>query len=96
MSGGETEVRVRVFGASHTFHMQRDGRTVLAASQAAGIDLPYSCEAGCCSTCRAKLVSGAVHMLNNLILDEAECSAGYVLACQAVPDSELLSLDFET
>ena len=75
--------------------MARDGRTVLEASRTAGVDLPFSCEAGCCSTCRAKLIAGELHMLNNLILDAAECAAGYVLACQAVPDSTHLCLDFD-
>jgi ring-1,2-phenylacetyl-CoA epoxidase subunit PaaE len=95
VSATETEVSVRVYGRRQTFRMQRDGGTVLAAGRAAGIDLPYSCEAGSCSSCRCKLVSGAARMLNNLILDDTECAAGYVLACQAVPESAALSLDFD-
>ena len=91
----DAEISVRVFGQRHAFLMARDGDTVLNAARAMGIDLPFSCEAGCCSTCRAKLVSGQVRMVNNFILDEAECAAGYVLACQAVPESETLSLDFD-
>ncbi len=75
--------------------MPRAGITVLDAARAAGVELPSSCEVGSCSTCRARLLAGQLHMLNNLILDEAECAAGYVLACQAVPDSDTLSLDFE-
>lgn len=96
MSAADTEVSVRVFGGVHAFRMPRDGRTVLDAARAAGVDLPYSCEAGCCSTCRARLVSGRLHMRNNLILDDDECAAGYVLACQAVPDSETVCLDFDS
>jgi ring-1,2-phenylacetyl-CoA epoxidase subunit PaaE len=95
MSGAEVEINVRVFGHHSRFHMPRDGRTVLEGSRAAGIELPYSCEAGCCSTCRAKLLNGRVRMRNNLILDEAEQAAGYVLACQAEPESASLSLDFD-
>jgi len=95
MSGAEVEINVRVFGQHSRFHMPRDGRTVLEGGRAAGIELPYSCEAGCCSTCRAKLLDGRVRMRNNLILDETEQAAGYVLACQAEPESATLSLDFD-
>ena len=95
MGSSDVEINVRLFGQHSRFHMQRDGRTVLEGSRAAGIDLPYSCEAGCCSTCRAKLMDGVVRMRNNLILDDAEQAAGYVLACQAEPESATLSLDFD-
>lgn len=95
MGAAAVKVSVRVFGQHHSFEMPREGMTVLDAGRAAGIDLPFSCEAGCCSTCRARLVSGQARMLNNLILDDAECAAGYLLACQAVPESEALNLDFD-
>lgn len=95
MSDTDTEISLKVYGQSLVFHMPRDGRTVLEASRAAGIALPYSCEAGCCSTCRAKLIAGKVRMVNNLILDDDECAAGYVLACQALPESAKVSLDFD-
>lgn len=95
MDAADAEIIVLVFGQRHTFRMPRDGRTVLAAGRAAGIDLPYSCEAGSCATCRAKLVSGQARMLNNLILDDSELAAGYLLACQTVPQSAVLSLDFD-
>ena len=92
---GVTQVCVRFYGGQASFEMPRDGITVLDAARAAGVELPSSCGVGSCSTCRARLLAGQVHMLNNLILDEAECTAGYVLACQAVPDSDTLSLDFD-
>ncbi|MCB1746874.1 MAG: 2Fe-2S iron-sulfur cluster binding domain-containing protein [Gammaproteobacteria bacterium] len=88
-------VRVRVFGTEDSFAMPRDGRTVLEAARGAGIDLPSSCEAGSCSTCRARLTAGRVHLLGNLALDDDELAQGYVLACQAVPESAELALDFD-
>jgi ferredoxin len=91
----DTQVIILVYGQRHAFCMPRDGGTVLAAGLAAGIDLPYSCEVGSCATCRAKLISGQARMLNNLILDDPELAAGYVLACQTVPESAVLSLDFD-
>ena len=95
MDAAETEVSVVVFGQHHVFCMPRDGRTILEAGRAAGIELPYSCEAGSCASCRAKLIAGQARMLNNLILDEAELAAGYLLACQTIPESAVLSLDFD-
>ena len=95
VSATDVQVTVLVLRERTTFSMCRDGSTVLEAGRAAGVELPYSCEAGSCSTCRARLVAGQVHMLNNLILDDTELAAGYVLACQAVPESEALSLDFD-
>ena len=97
MTPGESSVRVEVLllGESTSFDMRMDGCTVLEASRSAGLDLPYSCEAGCCSTCRARLVTGRVRMLSNLILDDVELAAGYVLACQAIPESEIVALDFD-
>lgn len=89
------QVTVRMFGAESTFDMADDGATVLAAAQAAGVDLPSSCEAGVCATCRARLLTGEVELLNDLALDPAERDAGFVLACQALPRSTSLLLDFD-
>lgn len=89
------QVTVRMFGVETAFDMADDGATVLAAAQAAGVDLPYSCEAGVCATCRARLLAGEVELQNDLALDPDERAAGYVLACQALPRSPSLLLDFD-
>ncbi len=88
-------VEVLLYGETATFEMDAAGSTVLEAGRNAGLDLPYSCEAGSCSTCRARLIQGRVRMLNNLILDDAELAAGYILACQSIPESDRLMLDFD-
>ncbi len=49
----------------------------------AGLDAPYSCCSGACSTCMAKLVSGEVKMDLVLALEPEEIEAGYILTCQA-------------
>ncbi len=89
------QVTVRMFGADVSFDMADDGATVLAAAQAAGVDLPSSCETGVCATCRARLLAGEVELMNDLALDPAERAAGFVLACQALPRSPALLLDFD-
>jgi ring-1,2-phenylacetyl-CoA epoxidase subunit PaaE len=91
----EARIEVAVFGEQAVFTMLRDGSTVLEAARGAGVLLPSSCEAGSCATCRARLVSGRVTLLNNFALDDAELAAGFVLACQAVPLSAQVVLDFD-
>ena len=61
----------------------------------AGIDLPYSCRAGVCSTCRAKLVRGTVSLDNNVALEDWELEAGYILCCQARPTSPELEITYD-
>jgi len=60
------------------------GTTILKAALDHGLDPPYSCEAGVCSTCMARLMEGQVKMVENNILTEKEVQEGYVLTCQAL------------
>ncbi len=73
-------------GRRRRFSMARGGEVILDAAQVAGLDLPFSCRAGVCSTCRAKLVSGSAEMEHNVALEDWEVEAGYILCCQARPD----------
>lgn len=58
-------------------------------------DAPYSCTAGACGTCRAKVVSGAVEMTHDYALEKSEKEAGFVLTCQSMPTTESVELDFD-
>lgn len=60
------------------------GTTVLKAALDHGLDPPYSCEAGVCSTCMARLAEGRVKMVENNILTEKEVQEGYILTCQSL------------
>ena len=91
----DIRVELRIYGETLVFVMQRDGATLLEGSRAAGLTLPASCESGSCATCRAKLLAGHVSLRANFVLDDDELAAGYVLACQAVPESAVLALDFD-
>ena len=92
---GAVDVTVRMDGRRRTFSMRIDDETVLEAAARAGIELPFSCRAGVCSTCRTKLVSGRVEMAQNYALEDWELEQGYVLACQSRARSATLELDYD-
>jgi ring-1,2-phenylacetyl-CoA epoxidase subunit PaaE len=60
-----------------------------------GIDPPYSCTVGVCTTCRAKVSKGYLHMLEREGLSDKEIEQGYVLTCQSVPRSNEIELSYE-
>jgi ring-1,2-phenylacetyl-CoA epoxidase subunit PaaE len=92
-SGEEaTRVAVTLDGRRRSFSMRAREETVLEAAERAGLDLPFSCRAGVCSTCRTKVVRGEVEMQQNYALTPEELEQGIVLACQAralTPELEL-------
>jgi ring-1,2-phenylacetyl-CoA epoxidase subunit PaaE len=89
------EVGVRMDGRRRVFTMDIGEETVLDAAARAGIDLPFSCRAGVCSTCRTKVIGGEVSMAQNYALEDWEVERGYVLACQSRPLSPTLELDYD-
>ncbi|WP_024512167.1 1,2-phenylacetyl-CoA epoxidase subunit PaaE [Bradyrhizobium sp. ARR65] len=72
-----------------------EGEAILDAALRAGIDLPFACKGGMCSTCRAKLVEGKAEMDSNYSLEPWELKAGFVLTCQAKPVSERVVVDYD-
>ncbi len=93
--GPHAEVTIVMDGRRRAFTMQMNGETVLDAAARAGIELPFSCRAGVCSTCRTKVVRGEVEMAQNYALEDWELEQGYVLACQSRVKSETLELDYD-
>ena len=97
-TGGEVvknaKLTARIKGKDVTVRVT-DGKNILEALRDSGAEPPFSCLAGACSTCIAKVESGGVKMDVNFALDEEEVAAGFVLACQSHPTTEDVKLDFD-
>jgi ring-1,2-phenylacetyl-CoA epoxidase subunit PaaE len=89
----DATLSVNVSGQAHQVTVPAS-QTLLQALSAAQIAVPHSCEAGICGTCRCRLVSGQVTMMNNGALTDTEVADGYVLACQSVALSKTLTVKF--
>jgi ring-1,2-phenylacetyl-CoA epoxidase subunit PaaE len=94
---GQAQCRVTVVqdGYSRSFSIDKNRDSVLDSALAQGIELPYSCKGGVCSTCRCKVVEGEVDMDANFALEDYEVARGFVLTCQSYPVSDTLVLDFD-
>jgi ring-1,2-phenylacetyl-CoA epoxidase subunit PaaE len=93
-AGGSVALHLTLDGKVHELRMQPHER-VLDVALAAGLDLPFSCKAGVCCTCRAKVTAGAVRMERNFTLERWEEEQGFALTCQACPTTSEISVNFD-
>ncbi|HEX2011977.1 MAG TPA: 1,2-phenylacetyl-CoA epoxidase subunit PaaE [Roseateles sp.] len=82
-------------GISREIEFRKTDPSILDAAARAGMDVPFSCKSGVCSTCRCKLLEGEVRMDKNFALDKNEVAAGFILSCQAhaLTDRVVISFD---
>lgn len=91
---GHTKITIMVDDDETTFEMSQK-QTVLEAALKQGIDAPYSCQGGICSSCIARITNGSAEMKKNSILTDKEVAEGLILTCQAHPTSAEIYVDYD-
>jgi len=91
----QARIGIVIDGVRREIDFQPGQHSILDAGRAAGLDLPYSCKGGMCSTCRGKLLEGQVKMAKNYALEPHEVAAGFVLTCQSYPLSERVLISYD-
>jgi ring-1,2-phenylacetyl-CoA epoxidase subunit PaaE len=92
---GASRIAVILEGKRRELDLPFGDVSILDGARAAGIDVPFSCKAGVCSTCRARVVDGKVEMAVNYALEDWEVEAGFVLTCQSRPVSPSVVVDYD-
>lgn len=91
---GHTKITILVDDEETTFEMSQK-QTLLEAALKHGVDAPYSCQGGICSSCLARVTKGSAEMKKNSILSDDEIAEGLVLTCQAHPTSTEIFINYD-
>tara|TARA_R110001583_G_scaffold22614_2_gene84671 strand:+ start:1692 stop:2747 length:1056 start_codon:yes stop_codon:yes gene_type:complete len=91
---GISEITIILDDEETTFEMSKK-KLILTAALDEGLDAPYSCQGGICSSCLAKVTEGKAIMDKNSILSEDEVNEGFILTCQAHPITQKLTIDYD-
>jgi ring-1,2-phenylacetyl-CoA epoxidase subunit PaaE len=95
-SGAKSNITINLDGRSFDFTIPLNSDiSILDAAMQQGADVPYACKGGVCCTCKAKLLSGRVTMDVHWGLEHEEIEQGYILTCQAHPETEHVVVDFD-
>ena len=94
-SGKMCDVTLVNDGRASEVRIAADGENLLDAGLNLGLDLPFACKGGVCSTCKALLVEGEVEMDIQRGLTADEIARGMILTCQAHPITEHVHIDFD-
>jgi len=92
---GVSKVTIILDEEEEHFDLASDGDTILEEAESHGIDAPYSCRGAICSTCKAKVLKGSAIMDKNFTLTDSEIKEGYILTCQAHPNSEEIIVSYD-
>jgi ring-1,2-phenylacetyl-CoA epoxidase subunit PaaE len=89
------QVTLVVDGLARAVEFRLGDPSILDAALRDGIELPYACKAGVCSTCKGRLLAGEVRMDRNFALSTAEVAAGFVLCCQSHPLTQQVTITLD-
>jgi ring-1,2-phenylacetyl-CoA epoxidase subunit PaaE len=89
-----TPVKIILDGNEYNIQVE-DGQTILDAAIEAEIDPPFACRVAACCTCKAKVLSGEVHMDDDDPLSEEEIEEGFVLTCQSHPLTQNVVVSYD-
>ncbi len=89
------QIALIVDGLTRNIEFHRSDASILDAGLRSGLELPYACRAGVCSTCRGRVLEGVVRMDRNFALTADELAQGFVLCCQAHPLSQHLRITLD-
>ena len=92
----QCEVQIVLDGTRRHFTMRKNQLNLVDAGIQAGLEMPFSCKGGVCSTCRAKVLEGEVDMDINFALEDYEVARGFILCCQSYPVTDKLVVDFDS
>ena len=91
---GEANITILLEDEEVTFSMKKD-KSILEAALEKGLDAPYSCQGGICSSCLAQITEGKAVMDKNTILTDEEVQDGLILTCQAHPVTNKITIDYD-
>ena len=89
-----TKVTLILDGENINFSMDKDNN-ILDEALANGLDVPYSCQGGVCTTCLGKLEKGKVLMDDDQMLSDEEINEGLMLTCISKPDSDEIIINYD-
>ena len=89
-----TKITLIIDGENMNFSMYKDNN-ILDEALANGIDVPYSCQGGVCTTCMGKLEKGKVLMDDDQMLSDEEINDGLMLTCISKPDSDEIVINYD-
>lgn len=82
--------KIKVWLGKESYEYECDEHTtILAQGLDEGLDIPYACMNGVCTSCQAKLIKGRVK------IDPDLEDGDLILTCQALPDSSVIELKFD-
>ncbi|HEX7852177.1 MAG TPA: 2Fe-2S iron-sulfur cluster binding domain-containing protein [Sphingobium sp.] len=95
-SPGDRPITLTISHRGQTVEVEyEEGVAILGTALDAGLHPPFSCLAGACATCLARVTEGSAMMESNSVLTEEEVDQGYILTCQAIPTSSHVTIVYE-